>query len=95
LIEGDFRITATELDAMLRLNLIHRSGVEAQNIEGIVELMGGARCGERRLRCCEAEQYEKGCCEPHLESVVILGAVEQGKCLQDLLIPGMRDFALD
>jgi len=57
--------------------------------------MGGARCGERRLRCCEAEQYEKGCCEPHLESVVILAAVEQGKCLQDSLIPGMRDFALD
>jgi hypothetical protein len=29
------------------------------------------------LRCCKAAQHEEGCCEPHLESVVILCVVEQ------------------
>jgi hypothetical protein len=77
LIKGNFRIAATQLDAMLRFNLISGSGIEAQGIEGIVELMGGARCGTRGLGCCKSAQHEEGCCEPHGESVVILGIVEQ------------------
>jgi hypothetical protein len=40
-------------------------------------LMGGARCGTRRLGGCKGAQHEEGCCEPHGESVVILGVVEQ------------------
>ena len=44
LIEGDFGIAATQLYVMLGFNLISGSGVEAQGVEGIVELMGGARC---------------------------------------------------
>jgi len=78
LIKGDFGIAATQLDAMLGFNLINGSGVEAQGIEGIVELVGGARCRTRGLGCCKAAQHEEGCCEPHGESVVILGGVEQG-----------------
>ena len=77
MIEGDFRIAATKLDAMLGSNLINGSRVEAQGIEGIVELMGGARCRTRGLGCCKAAQHEEGCCEPHGESVVILAIVEQ------------------
>ena len=62
---------------MLGLNLISGSGVETQGIEGIVELMGGARCGTRGLGGCKGAQHEEGCCEPHGESVVIFGVVEQ------------------
>jgi hypothetical protein len=62
---------------MFRFNLISGSWVEAQSIDGIVQLMGGALCGARGLGCGKAPQYEAGCCEPHLESVVILGVVEQ------------------
>ena len=77
LIERDFGIAATQLDAMLGLNLISGSGVEAQGVEGVIELMGGARRGTRGLGCCKATQHEEGCCEPHGESVVIPGGVEQ------------------
>jgi len=77
LIERDFRIAATKLDAMLGFNLISGSGVEAQGIKSIVELMGGARVRTRGLGCGKAAQHEEGRCEPHGESVVILGVVEQ------------------
>ena len=77
LIERDFGIAAAKLDAMLGFNLISRSGVEAQSIDGIVELMGGALVRTRWLGCGKAAQHEEGCCEPHVESVVILGDVEQ------------------
>ena len=77
MIEGDFRVTATQLDAMLGLNLVSGSGIEAHGVQGIVELMGGARCGTRGLGGCKGAQHEEGCCEPHGESVVILGVVEQ------------------
>jgi hypothetical protein len=40
-------------------------------------LMGGARRGTRGLGGCNGAQHEEGCCEPHRESVVILGFVEQ------------------
>ena len=62
---------------MLGLNLISGSGVEAQGVEGVIELVGSARCRTRGLGCCKAAQHEEGCCEPHGESVVILGFVEQ------------------
>jgi hypothetical protein len=77
LIEGDFRVAATKLDAMLGFDLISRNGVEAQGVKGIVELMGGARCRARGLGCGKAAQHEEGRCEPHGQSVVILGVVEQ------------------
>ena len=77
LIERDFRVATAKFDAMLGFNLISRGGVKAQSIEGIVELMGGARCGARGLGCGKTAQHEEGCCEPHVESVVILGVGEQ------------------
>jgi hypothetical protein len=77
LIERNFGIAAMQLDAMFGLNLISGSRVEAQGIEGIVMLMGGSRCGMRGWGCCKGAQHEEGCCEPHGESVVILGVVEQ------------------
>ena len=62
---------------MLGFNLISGSGVETQGIEGIVELMGGARCGTRGLGSCKGAQHEESCCEPHGGSVVTKGVVEQ------------------
>ena len=95
LIEGDFRVAATKLDAMLGLNLISGSGIEAQGVEGIVELMGGARRGTCGLGGCKGAQHEEGCCEPHVESVVILGVVEQeyagrGRFAERVCVNGTR-----
>ena len=77
MIERDFRIAATKLDTMFGFNLIDGSRVEAQGIEGVVELVGGARDRPRGLGCGKAAQYEEGCCEPHGESVVILSVAKQ------------------
>lgn len=46
-VEGDFRIAAAEGDVMGGLDLINGSGVEAEIIEGVVEIVGGASDGWR------------------------------------------------
>jgi hypothetical protein len=57
LIERNFGIAAMQLDAMFRLNLVSGIRVEAQGIEGIVELMGGSRRRMRGWGCCKAAQH--------------------------------------
>ena len=67
-VEGNFCVAAAEGDVMGGLDLINGSGIEAQIVERVVEIVSGVNGGSCGRHCgCggEAGEKEKCGCEPH------------------------------
>ena len=81
-VEGDFCVAAAEGDVMGGLDLINGSGVEAEIVEGVVEIVGWMRGGglwEGSCGCGGRLDRRKSAAASLIEeSVVIFGVAEQG-----------------